>query len=294
VCVPETPLYDSMGPSAFPPGRGRSLTRIRLLIPRAPAPACWDHDQAPADSSSENNSWFTAHCSSHIFFQRGSCSGREQQGKPWLNNVTLTTHPHQQSTLSPCCSSGRVPAVVPCPKFRPASRSSDMLPQAAFSDAGYMEGARKVWVGRRWRAADAEGSQQLAGQLTEHHSPPLQHWGHGSVSGLNATYYSWFMPVGFTSYLADHPAMLDVEGPGTPFYWFSCSQRPVPIISNVSVMEVLLMQNEYPSGEWSPEINNELKQLATGIANELFVCAAHMKAGHCSAVPITNGKQINR
>jgi len=24
-----------------------------------------------------------------------------------------------------------------------------MLPQAAFSDAGYMEGARKVWVGRR-------------------------------------------------------------------------------------------------------------------------------------------------
>lgn len=58
-------------------------------------------------------------------------------------------------------------------------------------------------------------------------------------------------------------------------------------------MEVLLMQN-FPSGKWSPEINNELKQLATGIANELFVCTAHMKGGHCSAVPIANGKKINR
>lgn len=54
------------------------------------------------------------------------------------------------------------------------------------------------------------------------------------------------------------------------------------------------MQNGYPSGKLSPEINNELKQLATGIANELFVCAAHMKGGHCSAVPIANAKQINR
>lgn len=53
------------------------------------------------------------------------------------------------------------------------------------------------------------------------------------------------------------------------------------------------MQNEYPSGKWSPEINNELKQLATGIANELFVCSAHMKGGHCSAIPIENGKKIN-
>lgn len=66
------------------------------------------------------------------------------------------------------------------------------------------------------------------------------------------------------------------------------------IFFNASVTEVLLMQNEYPSGKRSPEINNELKQLATGIANELFVCEAHMKGGHCSAVPITNGKTINR
>lgn len=54
------------------------------------------------------------------------------------------------------------------------------------------------------------------------------------------------------------------------------------------------MQNEYPPGKWSLEINNELKQLATGIANELFVCAADMKGGHHSADPIVNSKQINR
>lgn len=93
-------------------------------------------------------------------------------------------------------------------------------------------------------------------------------------------------------HLDDHLIVLNPEGPRPTFYWFPCSQRPVPNSFNVPVMEVLLMQN-FPSGKWSPEINNELKQLATGIANELFVCAAHMKGGHCSAVPIANGKKIN-
>lgn len=221
-CVLETPLYGNMAPSALFPGRGRALTRSRPFSPRATAPVWWDHSWSPADFSSKNNSWFTVHCSSRAFLQRGSCSRREQQGKPRLNNIALTTLPHQQSVLSP---HWRISADVPHPKFRPASCSSDMLPQVAFSDAGYMEDGRKVWVWRSWRAADAEGSQQLPRQLTAHHGPALQHWGHSSVSGLNATCYSWFTPVGFTSYLADHPTILDVEGPGPTFYWFPCCQR---------------------------------------------------------------------
>lgn len=68
----------------------------------------------------------------HVHFCKEGGSGREQQGKPWMNNVALTTHPHQQSTLSPRCSSCRISAAVLHPKFRPASCSSEVLPKAAF------------------------------------------------------------------------------------------------------------------------------------------------------------------
>lgn len=176
-CVLETPLYGNMAPSALFPGRGRALTRSRPFSPRATAPVWWDHSWSPADFSSKNNSWFTVHCSSRAFLQRGSCSRREQQGKPRLNNIALTTLPHQQSVLSP---HWRISADVPHPKFRPASCSSDMLPQVASSDAGYMEDGRKVWVWRSWRAADAAAAQAA-------HSTPRS-----SSAALRTQFSFWF------------------------------------------------------------------------------------------------------
>lgn len=107
VCVPETPLYGSMDLSALPPGGERSAHQEQALLPQG-------HSSSVAGTTTVallislvkiTVDLLTVHCSSRAFLQRGSCSGRKQQGKSWLNNVALTTHAHQQSMLSPCCSS---------------------------------------------------------------------------------------------------------------------------------------------------------------------------------------------